>query len=59
MTGATPPQLLVLDEPTNHLDLDAIASIEEALNAYDGALIVVSHDVDFLAALKITRTIEL
>jgi len=59
MTGATPPQFLVLDEPTNHLDLDAIAAVEEALNAYDGALIVVSHDVDFLAALKITRTVKL
>ena len=59
MTGATPSQLLVLDEPTNHLDLDAIAAVEEALNAYDGALIVVSHDVDFLAALKITRTVQL
>lgn len=59
MTGATPPQLLVLDEPTNHLDLDAIAAVEEALNAYDGALILVSHDVDFLATLKITRTIKL
>ncbi|MGW8175775.1 MAG: ABC-F family ATP-binding cassette domain-containing protein [Stenotrophomonas sp.] len=59
MTGATPPQLLVLDEPTNHLDLDAIAAVEEALNAYDGALIIVSHDVDFLSALKITRTVQL
>jgi ATPase subunit of ABC transporter with duplicated ATPase domains len=59
MTGATPPQLLVLDEPTNQLDLDAIAAVEEALKAYDGALIVVSHDVDFLAALKITRTVQL
>ena len=58
MTGATPPQLLVLDEPTNHLDLDAIAAVEEALNGYDGALIVVSHDVAFLAALPITRTVS-
>ena len=59
MTGATPPQLLVLDEPTNHLDLDAIAAVEAALIAYDGALIVVSHDADFLAALEVTRTLVL
>ena len=59
MTGATPPQLLVLDEPTNHLDLDSIAAVEAALNAYDGALVVVSHDADFLDALGITRTLAL
>jgi ATPase subunit of ABC transporter with duplicated ATPase domains len=59
MTGATPPQLMVLDEPTNHLDLDSIAAVEAALIAYDGALVVVSHDADFLAALNMTRTVAL
>ena len=59
LTGAAPPQLLVLDEPTNHLDLDSIAAVEEALNAYDGAMLVVSHDAEFLAALNIDRTIGL
>jgi len=59
MTGITPPQLLVLDEPTNHLDLDAIAAVETALSAYDGALVVVSHDADFLAVLEVTRTVIL
>ena len=49
----------MLDEPTNHLDLDSIAAVEEALNAYDGAMLVVSHDADFLAALNIDRTIGL
>lgn len=59
MTGAKPPQLLILDEPTNHLDLDSVAAVEVALRAYDGALIVVSHDADFLDAIGIERTIAL
>ncbi len=59
MTGARPPQLLILDEPTNHLDLESIAAVEAALAAWDGALVVVSHDADFLAAIRIGRTVEL
>lgn len=59
MTGAAPPQLLVLDEPTNHLDLDSIEAVEAALAGYDGALVVVSHDRDFLKGLGLTREIEL
>lgn len=59
MTGASPPMLLVLDEPTNHLDLDAVAAVEAALQAYDGALVVVSHDADFLQAIGVTRTLSL
>ena len=57
--GPTPPYLLVLDEPTNHLDLDSIAAVEAGLRAYDGALLVVSHDEAFLAAIGITRRVEL
>ncbi len=59
MTGARPPQLLILDEPTNHLDLDSVAAVEAALTAYDGALVVVSHDPVFLDHMGITRTLTL
>ncbi len=54
-----PPQLLILDEPTNHLDIDSMQSIEFALKAYQGALLVVSHDQKFLDNLKVTKTINL
>jgi ATP-binding cassette subfamily F protein 3 len=42
------PQLLLLDEPTNHLDIEALEWLESFLAAYDGAVIVVSHDRTFL-----------
>lgn len=54
-----PPALFILDEPTNHLDLDATEALEAALAAYDGALLVVSHDEVFLKRLSIGRTVEL
>lgn len=57
--GLQPPQLLILDEPTNHLDLDSIQAVEAALAGYDGALVVVSHDPDFLEAIGVTRTLDL
>ena len=58
--GATPPpQLLLLDEPTNHLDLDGIAALEAALEAYDGALLVISHDKAFATSLAPDRTLHL
>ncbi|MCJ8155956.1 ABC-F family ATP-binding cassette domain-containing protein [Sphingomonas sp. LaA6.9] len=57
--GSAPPELLMLDEPTNHLDIASTEAVEAALNAFDGALLVVSHDRDFLDAIGITRSIAL
>jgi ATPase subunit of ABC transporter with duplicated ATPase domains len=57
--GPTPPPLLILDEPTNHLDIDSIESVEAGLRAYDGALLIVSHDEAFLEAIGISRRLEL
>ena len=50
---------LVLDEPTNHLDLEAIEQLESALEAYDGTVVLVTHDRRFLDAFRATRTLEL
>ncbi len=51
----TPHNLLILDEPTNHLDLKSKEVLKNALIKYDGTMIVVSHDRDFLSGL--TQTI--
>jgi ATPase subunit of ABC transporter with duplicated ATPase domains len=50
---------LILDEPTNHLDLEAIEELETALAAYDGCLVVITHDRRFLERLEVKRTLDL
>ena len=59
LMAADPPQLLILDEPTNHLDLDSVEAVEDALADYDGALLIASHDDDFLDAVGVERRITL
>ncbi len=57
--GPVPPILLVLDEPTNHLDVEAVEVVEAGLRAFDGALLVVSHDRVFLNNIGVTREVAL
>jgi ATPase subunit of ABC transporter with duplicated ATPase domains len=57
--GVTPPMLVVLDEPTNHLDIEAVEVVEAGLRAFDGALLVISHDRAFLEAIGVEREVVL
>jgi ATPase subunit of ABC transporter with duplicated ATPase domains len=57
--GATPPPLLILDEPTNHLDIESMEAVEAGLRAYDGALLIVSHDEAFIEAVGVSRRLDL
>jgi ATPase subunit of ABC transporter with duplicated ATPase domains len=53
------PGLLILDEPTNHINFRHIPIIAEALNKYDGAMILVSHIPDFVAKIRIDEILDL
>jgi ATPase subunit of ABC transporter with duplicated ATPase domains len=53
-----PARMLLLDEPTNHLDLDTTLMLQAALQGFGGALVVASHDVEFIAALRPTHRWE-
>ncbi|MGY0490514.1 ABC-F family ATP-binding cassette domain-containing protein [Streptomyces sp. WG-D5] len=59
MLAEPAPQLLMLDEPTNNLDLASVAQLTSALESYEGALIVASHDLPFLESIGITRWLDL
>lgn len=53
------PPVLLLDEPTNHLDIGSIEVVEAGLRAFDGALLVISHDRAFLDNIGVTREVAL
>ncbi|MEO1939987.1 ABC-F family ATPase [Candidatus Thioglobus sp.] len=52
------PNILVMDEPTNHLDMESIEALNLALDNYEGTLIFVSHDREFVSSLS-TKVVEL
>ena len=54
----TDPNVLIMDEPTNHMDMEAIEALNLALEHYEGTLIFVSHDREFVSSLA-TRVIEI
>jgi ATPase subunit of ABC transporter with duplicated ATPase domains len=59
MLTVSPVDLLILDEPTNNLDIETVDAIIEILSEYQGGLIVISHDIDFLERLQIQKAIVL
>jgi ATPase subunit of ABC transporter with duplicated ATPase domains len=50
--------VLIMDEPTNHMDMEAIEALNNALKKFDGTLIFVSHDREFVSSLA-TRIVEI
>jgi len=52
------PNVIIMDEPTNHLDMESIESLNSSLSSFEGTLIIVSHDREFISSLA-TRIIEL
>lgn len=59
LASGNTPELLILDEPSNNLDLKSLEELTNALNQYKGALIVVSHDKQFLEEIKTEKQIQI
>jgi ATPase subunit of ABC transporter with duplicated ATPase domains len=59
LIAAQTPRLLLLDEVTNNLDLETREHVLEVLKGFPGAILVVSHDVDFLERLGVEETITI
>ena len=57
--GQNQPDLLILDEPTNNLEIKSISILEDALNQYTGAILLVSHDEMFVKNINIDKTIPI
>ena len=57
--GPNQPDLLILDEPTNNLEIKSISILEDALNQYRGAILLVSHDEMFVKNIKIDDEVQL
>ena len=57
--GTNQPDLLILDEPTNNLEIKSISILENALNQYRGAILLVSHDEIFVKNIKIDKEISM
>lgn len=53
------PDVLILDEPTNNLDLRSVGILTETLENYRGTLLIVSHDVNFIRRMNVTKTLRL
>ena len=57
--GTEQPDMLILDEPTNNLEIKSIAILEDALNQYRGAILLVSHDEMFARNIRVDKEIEI